>query len=136
MKTRRQGVPLTDARMDAALGAEQDGILPSSGFADAVMAAVEKEREAPAPIPFPWRRAMPGLVAGGVALVGFLAAVVYMLAGGAYATGTVTNTAGRWQGVATGLVSSLGRPDVLWVAVSLLAPLVCLVWLRRLMSAR
>ena len=57
---------LTDAQLDAALGAEHDGILPSSGFADAVMFAVQAE--APAPIPFPWRRAIPGMIAAAGAL--------------------------------------------------------------------
>ena len=42
-------------------------ILPSSGFAASVMAAVRREAEAPPPIPFPWKRFVPGfVVAGGV----------------------------------------------------------------------
>jgi hypothetical protein len=45
-----------------------DEILPSSGFAVSVMDAVRREAAAPPPIPFPWKRALPGLVVGGLAL--------------------------------------------------------------------
>ena len=44
-------------------------IVPSSGFARSVMAAVRNEAAAPPPIPFPWKRALPGLVACVVAMV-------------------------------------------------------------------
>ncbi len=54
----------------------EDGILPSSGFAVSVMDAVRREAAAPPPIPFPWKRALPGLIAGGFALVLVLVAVV------------------------------------------------------------
>jgi hypothetical protein len=46
----------------------EDEILPSSGFAVSVMDAVRREAAAPPPIPFPWRRALPGLVVGGLVL--------------------------------------------------------------------
>ncbi len=44
-------------------------IVPSSGFTASVMDAVRREAAAPAPIPFPWKRALPGLIVGGLALV-------------------------------------------------------------------
>lgn len=47
---------------------EGRAILPSSEFTASVMAAVRREASAPAPIPFPWRRALPGLVATGLAV--------------------------------------------------------------------
>ena len=47
----------------------EDEILPSSGFAVSVMDAVRREAAAPAPIPFPWKRALPGLVVAGSALL-------------------------------------------------------------------
>jgi hypothetical protein len=47
----------------------EDEILPSSGFAVSVMNAVRQEAAAPPPIPFPWKRALPGLVAAGLALL-------------------------------------------------------------------
>ena len=42
--------------------AEEDGLIPSSGFLGSVMERVETEAAAPAPIPFPWKRALPGFV--------------------------------------------------------------------------
>jgi hypothetical protein len=54
----------------------EDEILPSSGFAVSVMDAVRSEAAAPPPIPFPWKRALPGLVAGGLALAMILVAGV------------------------------------------------------------
>lgn len=54
----------------------EDEILPSSGFAVSVMDAVRREAAAPPPIPFPWKRALPGLVVAGFALVLVLVAGV------------------------------------------------------------
>ncbi len=54
----------------------EDEILPSSGFAVSVMDAVRREAAAPPPIPFPWKRALPGLVAAGLALALVLVVVV------------------------------------------------------------
>ncbi|MFY9907909.1 MAG: hypothetical protein WAK62_22345 [Terriglobales bacterium] len=51
-----------------------DDILPSSGFAASVMDAVRREAAAPPPIPFPWKRALPGVVVGGLVLVWILIA--------------------------------------------------------------
>jgi hypothetical protein len=58
----------------------EDEILPSSGFAVSVMEAVRREAAAPPPIPFPWKRALPGLVAGGLAVALALAAGVVAIA--------------------------------------------------------
>ena len=55
---------------------EEAGIVPSSGFVSGVMAAVLREASAPPPIAFPWKRALPGLVAGACAFVAMLIAVV------------------------------------------------------------
>ncbi len=46
-----------------------DDIVPSSGFVASVMDAVRQDASAPAPIPFPWRRALPGIIAAGVAAI-------------------------------------------------------------------
>jgi hypothetical protein len=43
-------------------------IVPSSGFLDVVMDAVRAEASTPPPIPFPWKRALPGMIAAVVAL--------------------------------------------------------------------
>jgi hypothetical protein len=66
---------LGNDEIDRALTLE-DEILPSSGFAVSVMDAVRREAAAPPPIPFPWKRALPGLVAGGLALALVLVAGV------------------------------------------------------------
>ena len=47
---------------------EEQSIVPSSGFLDDVMAAVERDACAPPPIPFPWKRAIPGIAAAVIAL--------------------------------------------------------------------
>jgi|ERR1700693_2072887 hypothetical protein len=51
---------------------EQEEITPSSGFAASVMDAVRREAAAPPPIPFPWKRALPGLLAVCLALMSLL----------------------------------------------------------------
>lgn len=50
---------------------QTEEITPSSGFSARVMDAVRQEAAIPPPIPFPWRKAMPGLVAC-LGLVSFL----------------------------------------------------------------
>ncbi len=47
--------------------AEEDEMVPTSGFVAAVMDRVEAEATEPKPIPFPWKRAAPGIaLAAGV----------------------------------------------------------------------
>lgn len=53
--------------LDRVLSREAE-IVPSSGFVRSVMAAVSSEATAPPPIPFPWKRALPGLLAFAVAI--------------------------------------------------------------------
>ncbi len=48
---------------------DEERIVPSSGFAASVMEAVRREAVAPPPIAFPWKRAVPGIVAAIVAVV-------------------------------------------------------------------
>lgn len=62
---------MQDDELDRILS-EQQVILPSSGFSACVMAGVIREASESAPIPFPWRRALPGLVASGLALAGLV----------------------------------------------------------------
>lgn len=58
-------------KVDAILASEE-AIVPSSGFAGAVMQSVRDEAATPPPIPFPWKRALPGFVLAAVVL-GFAA---------------------------------------------------------------
>jgi hypothetical protein len=68
---------MRDGDLDRILYNEQV-IVPSSGFVVAVMDAVRRESVAPPPIPFPWKRALPGLFAAGVALVSIFVAGIAM----------------------------------------------------------
>lgn len=64
---------MRDGDLDRVLCKDQV-IVPSSGFVVAVMDAVRRESAAPLPIPFPWKRALPGLFAAGVALMSIFVA--------------------------------------------------------------
>ena len=54
----------------------EEPIVPSSGFADAVMQAVRREATAPPPISFPWKCALPGLGLAGLLVLAILLAPV------------------------------------------------------------
>lgn len=51
-----------DAKLEAILASEEE-LIPSSGFLGSVMERVQEEAVAPPPIPFPWKRAIPGILA-------------------------------------------------------------------------
>lgn len=70
-----EGGTMKDDELDRVLSM-QDELQPSSGFAASVMEAVRREAAAPPPIPFPWKRAWPGLVVAGLALVVLVAVEV------------------------------------------------------------
>lgn len=53
--------------LDRILASEEE-IRPSSGFVASVMDSVRHEATAPPPLPFPWKRALPGILAGVLAL--------------------------------------------------------------------
>jgi hypothetical protein len=59
---------MRDDELDRILSKEEE-LLPSSGFVASVMDAVQREAVAPPPIPFPWKRALPGMIAAVVGLV-------------------------------------------------------------------
>ena len=73
------GSVISNNEIDRVLSRE-DEILPSSGFAVSVIEAVRREAAAPPPIPFPWKRALPGLVVGGLVLALVLVAGVVAIA--------------------------------------------------------
>ena len=72
------GRPAENEEIDHMLSSE-DEILPSSGFAVAVMDAIQREAATPPPIPFPWKRALPGMVVGGLMFVLALVAIVAII---------------------------------------------------------
>jgi len=67
---------MTDQEMNIALSSKDDSILPSSGFLDSVMAAVQSEASALPAIPFPWKRAVPGIVGSVFILLALLGSFV------------------------------------------------------------
>jgi hypothetical protein len=140
MKPQMPRNPMTDAQLDVTLSAGHDQILPSSGFADAVMTAVRAEASAPAPIPFPWKRAIPGLVgvaAGFGLLVTVLAELVseFVRSGPASSSGEL-GIGQNWKLDVTPFLHHVTAPNVAWITLALAIPLVCLVALRRLLFSR
>ena len=61
--------------LDRILGGEEE-LAPSSGFVAGVMDRVRQEAAAPEPIPFPWKRALPGMIVVGAALLWCLVQLV------------------------------------------------------------
>ena len=142
MKTRRPSpnfvpAPLTDADIARALSSPREHILPSSGFAASVMAAIAHESVAPAPIPFPWKRALPGFAAIGVALALLIATLVSMVLSAPAApsapapVGALDNAA-----LLPFLHSTQSTNIVVWTAVTIGAFIVSLVYFRRLLASR
>jgi hypothetical protein len=140
MKTRRpypKFVPLTDADIDRALASGHDSILPASGFAASVMAAIAHDTAAPAPIPFPWKRALPGFAAIAVALALLIATLVSAVASAPSAAPAPVQAGGiDSAAVLPFLHSTQSMNVVVWTAVALGAFIVSLVFFRRLLSTR
>jgi hypothetical protein len=88
--------------------AEDEEIVPSSGFAASVLDAVRIDAAEQRALPFPWRRMLPGLAALAVAL---LAAVGSVIASGANAASEFVAFPLHWT-------QWLERPDVGWIVVA------------------
>jgi hypothetical protein len=131
MKTRTHRPPLTDADLDRALAPASDSILPSSGFAASVMAAVHEEQAAPAPIAFPWKRALPGLIAVLAAIAVLIVAVPAALRS-AVAAAQQHQAASSLQGSLTSLAHS-SNPTT-WISASVILSLACLLFCRKLIT--
>jgi hypothetical protein len=85
---------MNDRDLDRALR-EREEIVPSSGFVAAVMEAVRQEEAASAPIPFPpipfpWKRALPGLMASVALAVGLIVRWIFSDAHGNASVGSAT----------------------------------------------
>ena len=65
---------MNDPDLDRIVSRQQqkEEIIPSSGFVSSVMDAVHQQAAAPPPIPFPWKRALPGLIASLALAVGMV----------------------------------------------------------------
>jgi hypothetical protein len=132
MKPASTHPPCTDADLDRALRLESDGILPSSGFADAVMTAVHREAAAPAPIPFPWKRALPGFFAAVVALALLIAAIPTGLRSLSAVRSAPSSFA--WQTLAAPFAHDSN--GLVWLLASLAFSGVCLLLCRRFVAQR
>jgi len=130
MKPHSTHPQLAGADFDRALNAGSDSILPSSGFAESVMTAVTREATTPAPISFPWKRALPGLVAAGAMAVLLIVAVVVLL------RSTPAAAPASTVDPQTVLAPVLHHATAaLWLTVSLLVSVASLLFCRRLISS-
>ena len=111
---------MTRDELDRILSAE-DRIVPSSGFAASVMDAVRREAATPPPIPFPWKRALPGLVVGIVALAGLIVAGFALRASAIAAAATATLS--LHQLIAAARVAAQQADGAGWIALTLLLTL-------------
>jgi len=94
---------------------EKDEIVPSSGFVQGVMDAVQREAAAPAPIPFPWKHALPGLAISAVAFISLLVVGIEIFSSG-------TRTASVTPALPPSWVSIFGTSkvqDAGWIAMAL-----------------
>jgi hypothetical protein len=121
-----------DGALDRALKDDRDSILPSLGFAESVMAAVRSED--PAPLRFPWKRALPGLTAGIVAVAGVTAGDIWVLE--RMPARAATASASDWHAMLAPMLQRAASPAMGWTLVALLIPLVSLWLTRRLLFSR
>ncbi len=95
-------------------------IVPSSGFVDSVMHAVRSEASTPGPIPFPWRRAWPGLLVAGLAVVAVVVlSVVQVVAKPAVFAARLTSAPELRT-----ILETAARFGVGWILLALLVALV------------
>jgi len=120
-----------DGALDRALSNDRDSLVPSLGFTDSVMAAVMSQ--GPIPLCFPWKRALPGLIAALVALAGFAAAELWVLE----QTPAPASPAGPdWMRMLAPILHRSLSPDTTWTLTAFLIPLVTLWLTRRLLFGR
>jgi hypothetical protein len=121
-----------DQVFHAALAEERDSILPSSGFTDSVMMALASKGSEP--LRFPWKRALPGMIAGIAAIVGFAGADLWVL--GRMPAASPTASAFNWQALSATILSRAESPVTLWTLAALLIPVVSLWLTRRMFLSR
>jgi hypothetical protein len=116
--------------LDCILSDEQE-ILPSSGFAASVMESVRQEASAPPPIPFPWKRALPGLVASCLLLVALVCLVHAQLQQGAAAS----LPSSAWVSIFSGTIEASMRHGAHWILAALFLAVAPVKFAMRLASA-
>jgi hypothetical protein len=117
--------------------AGEEVILPSSGFAAAVMETVRREALTPPPIPFPWLRALPGIVVTAVALAVVIAELIMQTVKGFSAPQALA----AWPAwLAPVLQAPILNPQIVaagaWAALALLLSLGTVVLSTHLVSHR
>jgi len=111
--------------LDRVLAAEEE-LAPSSGFVGSVMERVREEATAPTPIPFPWKRALPGMIA---AAAGFGWCAVKLVQAGIAEAGTPVLTHLQIGGAVVQPLEDAG-----WVAAALGVSLLSWLLARRIMG--
>jgi hypothetical protein len=121
---------MTGDDIDSILSKEQD-IVPSSGFVGSVMEAVQREATAPQ-IPFPWKRALPGLSAAGLALGWTLVAGISLFKRG---TGTepLPSEFLSYLAMISGAWKTVGAS---WITLALVLSLASVEFSRRFVSRK
>ena len=114
--------------LDRILSGEEQ-IVPSSGFTSAVMDRLHGAALEPEPIPFPWKRALPGIVAAAMTLVGVPVVLFGLLAGGG--TPSAVAPAASVVNLETVLAPAIAI-GAHWLALALLLTLATLAFVRRL----
>ena len=107
---------------------DEDPLLPSSGFTASVMEAVQREASAPPPLGFPWRHALPGLIA----LIVALTMAVWSGIGALNdpAAGALVDERVR------ALIAFGTRPDIAWTALAAVMTIVPALLSLRLIRRR
>ena len=115
---------MTDDDIESML-TDEDEILPSSGFEVSVMEAVHQESVKPPPLAFPWRRALPGMVA---ALAAFGVATWTWIGARGNATFNILLDQQLRELIAVGT-----RLEVQWVAIAIVGTILSVFLSVRLM---
>ena len=134
---RRERKQAGRARIDAEIGrilAGEEELLPSSGFAAAVMERVRQEAALPAPIPFPWKRAIPLLLlaCGGI---GWCAVELVRLGVPGFDLTALSQSAQSWLTISLpplSVVQVRSLEQAGWVALALGVSLLSVLLSRRL----
>ena len=87
---------------------DDEAIVPSSGFSSSVMASIQAGTTAPPPLAFPWRRALPGLLAAGIVIVGFVAVLATAL------SAPTLPESSTWTSGIGPIVTAVTTPAVVW----------------------
>ncbi len=102
---------MTESEFDRIM-ADDEQIVPSSGFTQSVMDAVRQEAATPKPIPFPWGRAVPGLIAIAIMLVA--------IAVSSHGSGAEPQIRSNLSPVVAAAIHAITSPVTIWIGFVLL----------------